>query len=169
MVKENLAIPDFERINPTRLTIQLSEMYWFYQDLVKNPDLGKKVGKDVMSFFEHGSKIGMLEQMLASRRRLTIIEGLSRVLKDVDFIAMPTCLTTAPKIEEVSGHEAGSIRRQLVRNTELFNLTGLPSLSIPTNDLNSSELPTAMQISGRPLEDNDLLEVGERIWKSIHE
>ena len=165
---EDIEIAEVELINPTRLTIQLAEMYWFYQDLVNEPERGKHVAKDVMSFFARGSKVGMMEQMLASRQRFSLIASLSRALQNVDLIAMPTCLTTAPKMEDVLGQEAGSIRKQLVRNTELFNVTGFPSVTLPTNRQDSEELPTALEISGKANDDRELLAVGESIWNLIH-
>jgi len=168
IIVEDIEIQKTESIYRTRQTIQLSEMYWFYQDLVNSPDNKKLVGKDVMSFFERGSKVGMMELMLASRERLSIISCLSKAFQEVDFLAMPTCLTTAPKIDDILGRETVNIWWLLVRNSELFNLSGLPSLSIPTHRLDSSELPTAIEISGRALEDERLLQVGESIWKIIH-
>lgn len=167
-VLEDLEIWGFEKISRTRLTIQLAEAFWFYQDLVKDPQKRKLVGKDVLGFLERGAKIGKMEQMVSSSERISLISNVSRSLQEVDFIVMPTCLTTAPKLDDVIGKEAGSIRKQLVRNTELFNICGFPSLTIPANRLDSSELPTGIEISGRPLEDNQLLEAGERVWKLLH-
>ena len=168
-VVEDLDIPGSEKISRTRRTIQVKEASWFYQDLVENPERRKLVAKDVMSFFDTGSKTGMMEFFVCSKERLSFIANISRVFRKVDFIAMPTCLTTAPKLDDTMGKEAGSIRKQLVRNTEPFNLCGFPSLSIPSNRLDSSSLPTGFQISGQPLGDYRLLEVGERIWQSVHQ
>ncbi len=168
IVVEDLKIQGSEKISRTRRTIQVKEASWFYQDLVANPEKRKLVAKDVMSFFDAGSKTGMMEFFVSSKERLSFIASISRIFRKVDFIAMPTCLTTAPKLEDVMGKEAGSIRKQLVRNTEPFNLCGFPSLSIPSNRLDSSSLPTGFQISGEPLDDFRLLEVGERIWGSVH-
>ncbi len=167
-VVEDLEIPGIEKMARTRRTIQVAEAYWFYQDLVEDPKKRKLVGKDVMSFFDSGSKVGMMELLVSSQERLRLNSSISSVLQKVDFIAMPTCLTTAPKLEDILGREAGSIRRQLVRNTEPFNMCGFPSLTIPSNRLDSSELPTGMEISGRAFDDNELLEFGERVWRLLH-
>jgi aspartyl-tRNA(Asn)/glutamyl-tRNA(Gln) amidotransferase subunit A len=167
-IVEDVEIPDARKINRTRLTVQLWEMYQFYLDIANDPEKKKQVGKDVLSFFERGSKIGPMELMISSRERISIMASLSAVMDDVDFLAMPTCLTTAPKFEEVLGQEAGSIRQQLVRNTELFNVCGMPSLSIPTNELDTTELPTAIEISGRAFEDESVLRAGEMIWERMH-
>lgn len=167
LVVEDVAIPEVEKINRTRLTIQLSEMCSLYPDLVEDQERRRQVGKDVLSFFDRGASVSSMELLLSSRERLSIIAGMSRVLQSVDFLVMPTCLTTAPKFEEVLGHEAGSIRRQLVRNTELFNLCGLPSLTIPSNPPGSTELPTGIEICGSAFDDENVLAVGEQIWKSL--
>jgi len=167
-VIEDLEIQGIEKISRTRRTIQVTEAYWFYQDLVKEEDKRKLVGKDVMSFFEMGSKTGMMEYMVSANERTSIISSVANALNKVDFIAIPTCLTTAPKIEDILGREADGIRRQLVRNTEPFNLCGFPSLTIPSSRPDSSKLPTGIEISGRPLEDSWLLETGERISRLLH-
>jgi aspartyl-tRNA(Asn)/glutamyl-tRNA(Gln) amidotransferase subunit A len=162
---EGLEIQGIEKMSRTRRTIQVAEAFWFYEDLVKDPEKRKLVAKDVLSFFDRGSKTGMMELLASRQVRLDLIQNISRVLQLVDFIAMPTCLATAPKLDEVLGKEAGDIRNQLVRNTEPFNVSGFPSLTIPINDDNSSELPTGIEISGPAFEDAHLLDAGERIWK----
>lgn len=167
-VIENLEIAGLEKISRTRLTIQLAEAFWFYQDLVNDPKKRKLVGKDVLGFFDRGSKIGRMELMVSWSERISMISNVLKSLQRIDFIVMPTCLTTAPKLDDVIGKEAGSLRKQLVRNTELFNICGFPSLTIPANKLDSSELPTGIEISGRPLEDERLLQASERIWKLLH-
>lgn len=167
-VVEDIEIPGFERISKTRVTIQVAEAYWFYQDLVNDSEKRKLVGKDVMSFFDQGSKVSEMEHLVCSRERINLMSNISATFQKVDFIAMPTCLATAPKLEDVLGKEAGSIRRQLVRNTELFNVCGLPSLTMPTNEPGSGELPTAIELSGRAFGDDELIEAGEKIWNLIH-
>jgi aspartyl-tRNA(Asn)/glutamyl-tRNA(Gln) amidotransferase subunit A len=168
-VQEGIEIPDAEQINRTRLTIQMAEGSWFYRDLVNDPEKRKLVGKDVMTFFDAGSKTSQMQWLQASKERITLISAIASALQKVDYLAIPTCLTTAPKLDDILGKEAGSIRRQLVRNTEPFNLCGFPSLSIPTHRLDSLELPTALELSGRPFEDAPLLAAGQEIWKTIHQ
>ncbi len=167
-IVEDLEIQGFEKISRTRKTIQVAEAFWFYQDLVKEEEKRKLVGKDVMSFFDQGSKTGMMEYMVSASERTSIISSLASSLNKVDFIAMPTCLTTAPKNRGCFRAGSGGIRRQLVRNTEPFNVSGFPSLTIPTHRLDSSELPTGIEISARPLEDKRLLEVGQLVWQLLH-
>jgi aspartyl-tRNA(Asn)/glutamyl-tRNA(Gln) amidotransferase subunit A len=168
IMKEGLEIQGIEKMSRTRITIQMAEGAWFYQDLVRDPEKRKLVGKDVMSFFDSGSKTTNMELLISSQERISLMAALSRALQGVDFLAMPTCLTTAPKLEDILGREAGSIRRQLVRNTEPFNLCGLPSLTIPCNDFKSSELPVGIELSGRSFDDQLLLEAGDLVWKQLH-
>ncbi len=167
-VEEDIEIPGVEKINRTRLTIQMAEGAWFYRDLVKDPEKRKLVGKDVMTFFDAGSKTTEMQLLISSRERIALMSGIATAFQKVDFLAMPTCLTAAPKLEDILGKEAGSIRRQLVRNTEPFNLCGYPSLSIPSHRLDSSELPTAIELSGRPFEDREVLAAGEQVWEFLH-
>jgi len=168
-VEEGIEIPGAEKINRTRLTIQMAEGSWFYRDLVNDPEKRKLVGKDVMTFFDAGSRTSQMQWLQASKERMALISAISRAFQKVDYLAVPTCLTTAPKLEDILGKEAGSIRRQLVRNTEPFNLCGFPSLSIPTHRLHSADLPTALELSGRPFDDAQLLAAGQEIWETLHQ
>jgi Asp-tRNA(Asn)/Glu-tRNA(Gln) amidotransferase A subunit family amidase len=80
---------------------------------------------------------------------------------------MPTCLITAPSIDEVLGNETGKIRRLLLRNTELFNMSGLPALSLPLGKTGAS-MPTALQVVGDHGEDGLVVSVAEKLWTLLH-
>ncbi|MDA4112109.1 MAG: amidase [Thaumarchaeota archaeon] len=167
-IEEKVTIPNYSRMSRIRRSIQVKEASWFYEELVSKPEKRALVRPDVLSFLVAGSKIWMMEYMVSSLERLEFITGMQKVFGRVDFLAMPTCLISAPRLDDVAGKEAGSIRRQLVRNTEPFNLCGFPSLSIPTNRLGSPSLPTAIQISGMSNNDLELLQAGQKIWDCLH-
>ncbi|MEM0193962.1 MAG: amidase family protein, partial [Metallosphaera sp.] len=61
---------------------------------------------------------------------------------------------TAPKISEVLGKEA-EFRDGLVSITELFNLVGAPSISVPI--MERQGLPIGIMISGKPFSDGVVL------------
>jgi aspartyl-tRNA(Asn)/glutamyl-tRNA(Gln) amidotransferase subunit A len=167
-IVRNIDIPDHSRFSRIRKSIQVKEAGWFYEELVTDPEKRKLVRPDVLGFLDKGRMTGMLEYMMSSVERLHMISKMAGVFKAVDFLAMPTCLAVAPRLEEILGKEAGSIRLKLVRNTEPFNLCGFPSLSLPTHDLGSSFLPTAIEISGNAGSDIPLIEVGQQIWNCLH-
>ena len=66
----------------------------------------------------------------------------------------------APRLDAVLGNEAGNVRRLLLQNLEVFNLSGFPALSIPANP-GAGGLPTGIQLAGRLGEDELVLRAGE--------
>jgi aspartyl-tRNA(Asn)/glutamyl-tRNA(Gln) amidotransferase subunit A len=95
----------------------------------------------------------------ALRARRRIRDGLLDVLGGVDALLMPAVPVVAP----VAGQwvQAGPVmappQRFMVRNTFLFNHTGLPAISVPCGT--SDELPVGLQIAGRPWEEGTVLRI----------
>jgi amidase len=100
----------------------------------------------------------------AQNVRSTYIKAYDAALADVDVLAMPTCLMTAPKnhtpgsfLEAVEDnlrtiHNRGSL------NTQPFNYTGHPALALPVGK-SSAGLPASMQLVGRFFDDALVLRV----------
>ncbi|BCU68530.1 amidase [Sulfolobales archaeon HS-7] len=82
-----------------------------------------------------------------------IFEG---VMSSVDYIISPTVPITAPKISDVIGHEK-EYRRILVSNTEIANILGLPSISVPVGILDG--LPVGLMITGKQFSDLEILDI----------
>jgi len=119
--------------------------------------------KDVLSLMDGGLATGMTEYMRCMGLRGDAAHEAPRLLAGTDALIMPTSLMTAPRIEEILGNETGTIRRLLLRNTELFNMSGLPALSLPLVRTGGS-MPTGLQVVGDYGEDGLVLSVAEKIW-----
>jgi amidase len=100
----------------------------------------------------------------AQNVRPTYIKAYDAALADVDVLAMPTCVMTAPK-----NHRPGSyleavednlmaMSRGFSRNTVPFNYTGHPALALPVGK-SSAGLPVSMQLVGRFFDDPLLMRV----------
>ena len=94
--------------------------------------------------------------------------------QSVDVLAMPTCVTVAPPLREELGFAQGSSReiellrggfRDLVRNTQPFNYTGHPALSVPCGK--AGKLPIGLQLVGRYFDDPLLLRVADAYERSV--
>ena len=100
----------------------------------------------------------------AQNVRPTYIKAYDAALADVDVLALPTCLMTAPKnhtpgsfLEGIEDnlrmiHNRGSL------NTLPFNYTGHPALALPVGK-SSAGLPASMQLVGRFFDDALLMRV----------
>src|SRR5581483_113132 len=72
------------------------------------------------------------------------------LFENFDLLATPTLPVLPPK----AGTDESIARRQLIRFTFPFNVTGMPAISVPCG---SGELPVSIQLVGRPGDDGFLL------------
>src|ERR687897_583005 len=87
---------------------------------------------------------------------------LLKILKKVDVIVVPTSIITAPRFDDLEVRnidgKVTKIRDALLRNTIVFNSTGLPSVSIPVG-LSKDGMPVGVQIVGSPFEEEKILSI----------
>jgi aspartyl-tRNA(Asn)/glutamyl-tRNA(Gln) amidotransferase subunit A len=158
---------DYRPFAKARAVITLKESSWFYESVLRSADARKMVHADVFALMDSGLRMGMIRYMRAMNVRADSIVAMSRLLDGLDALLMPTSLVVAPKIEDVVGHETGDLRTLLLRNTELFNLSGQPALSMPARRT-KGELPVGLQFVGKLNEDASLLSVSESAWSVLH-
>jgi len=166
-LKEVAVEDDYRRLSRARAIIQLREASWFYESLLRSPETRKKMHKDVLTLMDRGLKMGMLQYMQSLNVRAESVHTLSKLLKGVDVILIPTCLVVAPKIDDVVGKETGALRSLMLRNAELFNLTGLPAISLPAAR-RPGALPVGLQMVGGTREDEEVLAAAESAWSVLH-
>jgi amidase len=100
----------------------------------------------------------------AQNVRPAYIKAYDAALTDVDVLAMPTCIMTAPKNHRPGSHLEAvednflSASRGGSRNTQPFNYTGHPALALPVGK-SSKGLPVSMQLVGRFFDDPLLMRV----------
>ncbi len=156
----------YERFTSARAAIQLKEAAWFYEELVKSKRISARMNPDVLALLRRGLRVGQVRYLGANLVRLESIRVFGRLLKGLDALAMPTTRVVAPRLADVAGKEAGTLRKLLLQNTEVFNLSGFPALSIPSNP-REGDLPTSIQFACRLGEDSLALQTGERAMRAI--
>jgi len=164
-----IAVPtdsSYERFTTARAAIQLKEAAWFYEELVKSRRIAAHMNADVVTLLRRGLRVGQIRYLGANLVRLESIRVFGRLLKGLDALAMPTTRMAAPRLAEVEGKEAGRLRKLLLQNTEVFNLSGFPALSIPSNPA-ARELPTAIQFACGLGEDPLVLQIGEMAMRAM--
>lgn len=117
-------------------------------------------GGDVRANLEVAQFTTASHYLKAQRVRGVLREELLEVLRRVDVIVTPTVPATAPKIGErvleIGNRKVGV--DALGSLTSLFNLAGLPAISLPCG-FTAAGLPVGLQIAGRLFEEATVLRV----------
>jgi aspartyl-tRNA(Asn)/glutamyl-tRNA(Gln) amidotransferase subunit A len=122
----------------------------------------KDYSSEVRNMLMEGTKISAVEYLHAiSITKKIRRDFLSILNKDTDVIIVPTTTIPAPEFDEKTvsiGDRLFEIREALLRNTIIFNSTGLPSLSIPIG-LTKDKMPIGVQIIGSPFKEDVILSI----------
>ncbi|HXZ36891.1 MAG TPA: amidase [Thermodesulfobacteriota bacterium] len=133
------------------------------------------LGDDVRSRINLGAAIMATQYLKAQAVRRKIRETFSRVFQKVDVIVTPQLPITAPKIGQGTiswGRRTEAVPSALTRFTRIYNLVGIPSLSIPCG-FSKAGLPVGLQVAGKPFDEATVLKVGHAYesntaWKDCH-
>jgi len=124
-----------------RAAILLSEAAEIHLDHLKA--FGNKMGKDVATLLRMGVALPSIAYVRAKRIQNDARNFFAKLFKKYDVLITPTTAIEAPTINEADSLD---IRPKLLAYTELSNLTGYPSISVPAP---SNGLPVGIQIIGR--------------------
>jgi aspartyl-tRNA(Asn)/glutamyl-tRNA(Gln) amidotransferase subunit A len=116
--------------------------------------------KDVRKMLLEGTKIAAIDYIRAHKLRNEIRNEFLRSLKKVDVIVVPTTILTAPRFDELHVNNINGklieTREALLKNTIVFNSTGLPAINIPVG-LTKDGMPVGVQIVGSLFEEEKIL------------
>jgi aspartyl-tRNA(Asn)/glutamyl-tRNA(Gln) amidotransferase subunit A len=102
--------------------------------------------------------------------RRIVQDNFARVLTQVDVLVTPGVSVTAPRLEESALRLDGDdvpVGVALTRCTRIYNLTGLPSVSLPVG-FSRAGLPIGIQIAGRPFDEGLVLRVADAYERHVH-
>ena len=165
---KHVDIPHIEYAAAAAMVLYLSEGTAYHDD-----DIGNKAElytDQVRLFLELGNYVLAKDYLHAQRFRTLLGQSMADALREVDVLATPTMPITAQRL----GQEFVDIRGQnesvfgaLLRNTEPFDLTGLPALVMPCG-IAENKMPISLQIAGRPYDEARLLRVGHSFQQSTN-
>lgn len=116
---------------------------------------------DVRARIEAGSSMLSTGYVRAQLARLLMKQECETIFKMVDVIVTPTVPIPAPRIDRLQeswGVDSETAVDSLTRFTRLFNIVGLPAVSIPCG-FTTEALPIGMQICGKAFDESTVLRV----------
>jgi aspartyl-tRNA(Asn)/glutamyl-tRNA(Gln) amidotransferase subunit A len=156
-----ITVPDVEHAGAAAALIYYAEATAYHDDDLSS-GRGPLYTSRVRRFLELGNFVLARDYLQAQRFRTLLGNRLAEALQHVDFLVTPTLPITATSMGEpiVEIREVEQpVYLALLRNTEPFNLAGLPALTVPCG-FSSKGLPIGLQIVGRPFDEAGTLRVG---------
>jgi aspartyl-tRNA(Asn)/glutamyl-tRNA(Gln) amidotransferase subunit A len=148
----DVEIPSIELVTASS-AIMMPEAFAYHEaDLRETPEL---YAASLRNRFLTGSLYLAHEYVQAQRARAILKAEVADLLHEVDLLVTPTTPTTAPTFEQAYGE----FFRRGPHYTSIYNLTGLPALSIPCG-FDDNGLPIGLQIAGRPFAEATVLQAG---------
>jgi aspartyl-tRNA(Asn)/glutamyl-tRNA(Gln) amidotransferase subunit A len=141
-------IPHADLIAPVYLHIMLADAAAYH---AKTLDAyGDRYSPPVRLRLELGRHVMGHDYVRAMKGRAQLCREVDAALADHDALVLPTLPIAAPPLGTNSvriGSTQESVRNVMLRNTQLFNLTGHPAISLPAGRT-SAGLPCGLQLVG---------------------
>lgn len=116
----------------------------------------------VRVFLELGDQLLAKDYLHAQRYRTLLGQSMAAVLSDVDLIATPGIAITATplgqEMVDINGAEE-VVFGAILRNTEPFDLTGLPAMVMPCG-FGDDGMPVSLSLAGRAFDEATVLRAG---------
>jgi aspartyl-tRNA(Asn)/glutamyl-tRNA(Gln) amidotransferase subunit A len=140
----------------TDRTVILAEAYAYHsENIAKHPDLYLP---ETLAKFRLGADINMSTYIKARLRLDQHRRQSAKIFSRVDVLATPTVPVPAPKDSEIPTKFEDIISKDSLmwRNTRPFNLSALPTISVPCG-FTKAGLPVGLQLSAAPWQDTVVL------------
>lgn len=159
----NIALPAPSQVHRARSIIALKEASRIYGEALERSP--QDFPPNVRALLRYGASLSEAGYIDALSFRGEVVARLMRQFERVDFIAMPTVWTVAPRLVDVRGREHGAVRRALLTNTGLFNLAGMPAITLPMAVKHG--LFTGLQMAAPPMADHTLLAIAHQLEAAL--
>lgn len=149
------------------LTMLMAEATAIHEEFLRTrPD---DYQPDVRARLEKGFDMTGLDYARARRTGELLRRDFALLFQKIDLLATPMCGITAPKLgqrEVTIDGETVSVMAPLTRYTRVFNLTGLPAISVPCG-FSSEGLPIGLQLVGRAWDEATVLRAAYAYEKQL--
>ena len=162
------SLPGADSIAQTYLHLVLPEAATWHAPFLANRSADYTSA--VRARIESGRLVTAVEYLKARAARAVLRAAVDALLADCDVLVLPTVPIVAPLTgasEATIDNDAGErlpIRAAMLRQTQLFNLTGHPAISLP---LRTAGLPVGMQLVGPRDQTARLLAIAAAVEKIV--
>jgi aspartyl-tRNA(Asn)/glutamyl-tRNA(Gln) amidotransferase subunit A len=147
------ALPRVDLLAAAQRAILLTDAAAYHRENLR--ERAADIGADVLTRLRIGQTITGVDYAQARRDRDELRREWLAVLRAQDIILSPTTVIAAPPRE---GQDAVAAAQRLTANTAPFNLTGLPTISVPCG-FTQGGLPIGLQLAAGPWRERLLLRV----------
>jgi len=152
-----VSLPRVEEGMEAALTILMAEATGIHEEFLRTRPHDYQ--PDVRARLEKGFVVRGVDYGRARRTGELLHRDFAVLFQKVDLLATPMCGITAPKLgqrEVTIDGELVPVMAALTRYTRVFNLTGLPAISVPCGP-SSEGLPIGFQLVGRAWDEATIL------------
>lgn len=152
-------IPFIEHAAAAAMAIYVAEATAYHDDTLN--DHADQYSEQVRTFLELGDQLLAKDYLHAQRYRTLLGRELAELFNRIDVLVMPgTPITATPLGQQevdINGSDDG-VFGALLRNTEPFNLTGLPAVVAPCG-FDTEGMPASMQVVGPAFQEAKVLNI----------
>lgn len=140
------------QLHAIELTVVYAEMSSLHSPTFARLD---EYGPEYQKLLTRGQFVHAADYLHCLRARHLVQLDFERAFEDVDVVIVPGCVCVAPRHDRMVakiGEEDRPLLEVVSRTTAVFNIVGIPTLTIPSG-LDSEGLPMGISIAARPFDE----------------
>ncbi|WP_240689004.1 amidase [Ammoniphilus sp. YIM 78166] len=159
-----LKLPGIEEAQWAQRIIAQAEAYSFHEPILTHRS--ELYSEDVKFRLRFGKDVSAFDYLKAQKIRKKFIQDVLQATEEVNLLASPMNHNPAFKIGSVPPEQAINNMFHLSK-APLVSMLGFPALALPCGFI-SGNMPTGLQLIGKPFKEKELMQVGELYEKSEH-
>jgi aspartyl-tRNA(Asn)/glutamyl-tRNA(Gln) amidotransferase subunit A len=155
----DIPLPNAKLAEPIGWMVMYAECASLHEGTLDRLD---EYGKEFREFLVSAQFVSAADYLKGLRARRVVQQDFESAFGKVDALITPGAISVAPRLDDmlsVIGDRGYPWADVISRTTFIFNVTGLPALSIPAG-LNREGLPVGIQVVARPFDEATCLRVG---------